>query len=155
MKKLLYLPFLVLILSTSCKKEKHNPVKTIHENQLSLKSNGKLQTFKVSTSWLYPSQTILTINTVSPPLKKGQYQLYLQKDISPGFYEFGASNQPYTQFNYFEGTKYYDAYDGTLHILSNDMVARRIELQFKIKLYYPYYPSKHYKITEGYAAVNY
>lgn len=155
MKKLLYLPFLIMALSTSCKKEEHNPVKTLHENQLLLKRNGELQTFKVSTSWLNPSETILIINTESPSLKNGQYRLFLQKDIPPGFYEFSTSNQPLTQFNYFEENKYYEAYDGTLHILSNDPVARRIEFQFQIKLYNPYYPSNHYKITEGYAVANY
>lgn len=156
MKKLLYLPFLILALSTSCKKKEHNPVKTIHENQLSLKRNGKLQTFKVSTAWLTPpNETILIINTESPTSNSGQYQLFLKRDIPPGFYEFGASNQPLTQFNYFEGNNYYETYDGTLHILSNDTVARRIELQFQTKLYYPYYPSNHYKITEGYVVANY
>lgn len=155
MKKLLYLPFLILALSTSCKKEEHNPVKTIHENQLSLKLDGKLQTFTVSTSWFTPDETILTIEAGSPTLNSGLYQMYIQSDISPGFYEYGASIQPIISFDFYKDNKSYDAYDGTFHILSNDPVARRIEFQFQIKLYYVNSPSDRYEITEGHVVANY
>ncbi|MNU62914.1 hypothetical protein D3C71_521540 [compost metagenome] len=154
MKKLLYLPFLILALSTSCKKEEHNPVKTIHENQLSLKRNGKLQALTVSTSWFNPDQTIL-IEAGSSTTNSGLYQMYFQSDISPGFYEYGASSLPILAFNFYKGNKSYEAYDGTFHVLSNDTVARRLEFQFKIKLYYVNFPSDHYKITEGHVVANY
>lgn len=155
MKKLLYLPFLILALSTSCKKKEHNPVKTIHENQLSLKRDGKLQALTVSTSWFTPDETILVIEAGSPTSNSGLYQMYFQADISPGFYEYGASSLPILSFNFYKDNKSYDAYDGTFHILSNDPVARRIEFQFQIKLYYVNFPSDGYEITEGYVVANY
>jgi hypothetical protein len=155
MKKLLYLPFLILALSTSCKKKEHNPVKTIHENQLSLKLDGKPQALAVSTSWLTPDETILIIEAGSPTLNSGLYQMYVQSDIPPGFYEYGASIQPVISFNFYKDNKSYDAYDGIFHILSNDPVARRIEFQFQIKLHNMNLPSDRYEITEGHVVANY
>lgn len=153
MKKLLYLPFLILALSTSCKKEEHNPVKTNHKNQLSLKRNGILQTIPISNvSFL---GNMLDIEAGSSESNFGYYRMFFQNDISPGFYEYGASSVPVISFEFHKNNKTYDAYDGTFHILSNDPVAKRIEFQFRIKLYYVNTPSNHYEITEGHVVANY
>lgn len=153
MKKLLYLPFLIMALSTSCKKEAHNPVKTIHKNQLSLKRNGILQTIPISHVSL--SGNILGIEAGSSELNVGYYHMFFQNDIAPGFYEYGASSVPVISFEFHKDNKTYDAYDGTFHILSNDPVAKRIEFQFQIKLYYINSPSYRYEIKEGHVVANY
>jgi hypothetical protein len=112
MRNFLYLPFLILVLSTSCQKKEHNPVKTTSKNQLSLKSNGKLQALSVSTSWFIPDE-ILLIEAGASNLDCGKYQIYLQSNVSPGFYEYGASSLPILAFNFFKDNKSYNAYDGT------------------------------------------
>ncbi|MDF3028829.1 MAG: hypothetical protein K0S23_3136 [Fluviicola sp.] len=156
MKKLLYLPFLILLLLSACQKKEDKTPESTPENQLSMKVDGKLQVLPVSTSWLTPpDETILIIEAGSSTLNSGLYQMYIQSDISPGFHEYGASVQPVISFDFYKDNKTYDAYDGTFHILSNDPVARRIEFQFQIKLYNVNFPSDHYEITEGHVIANY
>lgn len=154
MKKLFYLPFLILALSASCKKSEHNPVKTNHKNQLSLKRNGILQTIPISNVSLF-GNNMLEIEAGSSDSNSGYYHLFFQSDISPGFYEYGASSLPIISFEFHKDNKSYDAYDGTFHILSNDPVAKRIEFQFQIKLNNVNFPSDHYEITEGHVVANY
>lgn len=152
MKKIIYLPFFLLVFSTSCQKKALNPAKTIHENQLSLKSNGKLQALPVSASVLTPSS--LTIEAGSTALSSGKYEMYIRSDISPGFYEYGASSS-LLSFYFLKDNKVYETYDGTFRILSNDTVAKRLEFQFQLKLYNVNFPSDQYKITEGNVTVSY
>lgn len=157
MKKLLYLPFLLLALSTSCKKEEHNPVKTIHKNQLSLKRNGKLQALTVSTSWLTPAETFLVIEAGSPELNSGYYRIFIQPVIPQGIYYQLGTNSPYVIT--FEFKKNYQtwhtSHDGTVQILSNDPVAKRIEFKFDIDLENVNIPSDIIELREGHIIANY
>ena len=156
MKKLLYLPFLILALSTSCEKTEHNPVKTIHESQMSVKRDGKLQAFTTSTSWFVP-QLFLAIEAGSPELNSGHYRIILQHNIPKGIYHHLGSSTPYVIT--FEFTKnyqtWYTSYDGTVQILSNDPVSKRIEFKFDVDLEHVNIPSDIIEFTEGHVVANY
>ncbi|MGV3609990.1 MAG: hypothetical protein ACO1N0_03505 [Fluviicola sp.] len=156
MRKFLFLPFLILALSTSCKKEEHNPVKTIYESQLSVKRDGKLQALTTSTSWFLPP-TYLAIEAGSPELNSGYYRIIMQPGMPKGIYHQLGSNTPYVIT--FEFTKNYQTWytsnDGTVQILSNDPVARRIEFLFNVDLEHVNMPSDIIELREGHIIANY
>lgn len=154
MKKLLFLPFLILVLFSSCKKEKkQTTIKTNYENQFSLKRDGTLQVLSISNAYLSGSSVV--IEAGSAEATSGYYRMSFQDDISPGNYEYGASILPVITFYFHKTGKTYEAYDGNFHIISNDTVAKRIEVRFEIKIYDINFPSDHFEITEGHVVANY
>lgn len=158
MKKIIYLPFLALLVSTACKK--HETQQLDPNYQFYFKRDGVLLNLGRSHSSVgnTTSGDFIFISAQSPSSKIGMSHTGIRKNIAPGTYtyQFGSPEYLLIPFVYYpnSNTSYY-ADHGTLHVLSNDTIARRIEFKFQFELYDSATHSDTIQVTEGHIIASY
>lgn len=157
MKKLLYLPLSAFILFTSCKKQ--DTQKADPNYQFSLKRDGVLINLGPSHASIGNTAMgeFIYIHAQSPSSKIGMCHTGIRKNIAPGTYTYNfSSSTNLIPFVYYpdSNTSYY-ADHGTFHVISNDTIARRIELRFQFELYENATHSDTIQVTEGHIIASY
>jgi hypothetical protein len=152
MKKIFFLSLTLIFFFLSCKKKEMETVNS--KNYFILKNNGKFISFP--DTHITDNGTINVIGTGSTFLKTGFCMLPIRKDLSPGTYEYENTNNTPFSFTYFVNQQLaYVINKGSIKVVTNDTVSRKMELRFEIELYDSNTHLDTIQITEGHTVVNY
>lgn len=156
MKKELILLFsLTFFLLAACKKDdttsKTNTPAT--SNPFSLKHNGILFTTYNPNIALNEFMIGITAGTIG---ETGNfYQLGIRRNIQPGTYEYTGSIDDPIVFLIISDQLVYTEEHGSLTVLSNDTILKKIEFNFEFEMLENNSNSDTIQITEGYGKISY
>lgn len=124
------------------------------ENYFIFKNNGTFMSFTGTHVTVNGGVNMNVIGTDYH--KTGLCMLPIRKNLSPGTYEYeNTINTPFS-FTYFVTDNLaYFTQEGTLKVITNDTLSRKMELRFKLKLVDYTAFSDTIQVTDGHCVVHY
>ena len=153
--------FLVLLfasfLAFSCKKEK-KPVDKNNEtptsvNSFRLKHNGVL--YSTNAPGVSANNTMIGITAGTIGETGNYYQLGITRNLLPGTYEYTGSMEDPMVFLIFSDQLTFTENEGSITILSNDTILKKIEFDFEFEMLENNSHSDTILVTEGHAKISY
>lgn len=139
----------------ACKKEKKSTssATSFFSTSFSLKHNGMLYTTNspnvtTNSSWLG-----ITAGTIGAT--GNYYQIGINKHLTPGTYQYTGSMDDVMVFLVISNQVIYAENHGSITILSNDTVAKRMEFNFEFEMLENNTHADTIQITEGHAKISY
>lgn len=143
------------LLLFSCKKKENTPATNnpSSTNVFRLKNNGVL--FTTNNPGVSTNQTMIGINAGTIDETGTSYQLGIKKNLLPGTYSYtGSIDDPLT-FTIISDQLIYVENHGSITVLSNDTVLKKIVFNFEFEMLEDNSHSDTLQITEGSATISY
>lgn len=147
--------FILLLSIGACKKKENAPVTNnpSSTNVFRLKNNGVL--FTTNNPGVSTNQTMIGINAGVISETGTSYQLGIKKNLLPGTYPYtGSIDDPLT-FTIISDQLIYVENHGSITVLSNDTVLKKIVFNFEFEMLEDNSHSDTLQITEGSATISY
>lgn len=143
------------LLLFSCKKKENNPSTNnpASTNVFRLKNNGVL--FTTNNPGVSTNQTMIGINAGVISETGTTYQLGIKKNLLPGTYPYTGSIEDPLTFTIISDQLIYVENHGSITVLSNDTVLKKIAFNFEFEMLEDNSHSDTLQITEGNATISY
>jgi hypothetical protein len=152
--------FILLSLSlfalTACKKEKKEKPKsdaTVFVDSFSLKQDGVLYT--TNSPDVAANNTWIGVTAGTIGETGNFYQIGVQKNLLPGTYEYQGGMDDVIQYLMISDQLVYVINHGSVTVVSNDTVLKRMEFDFEFEMYEDNTHLDTIQITEGHARISY
>lgn len=158
MKINLLLLILITLLAFSCKKKenetKSNETPTSDSsNSFSLKHNGVL--YSTNDPNVATNNVMIGITAGVVSETGNYYQLGINRNLLPGTYEYTGSGDDPMVFLILSDQMTFSENEGSITILSNDTLLKKIEFNFEFEMLESNSHSDTILITEGHAKISY
>lgn len=147
---------LSLLAFTACKKEKKETPKsdaTVFNDSFSLKQDGVLYT--TNSPDVAANNTWIGVTAGTIGETGNFYQIGVQKNLLPGTYEYQGGMNDVIQYLMISDQLVYVINHGSVNVVSNDTVLKRMEFDFEFEMYEDNTHLDTIQITEGHARISY
>lgn len=147
---------LSLLAFTACKKEKKETPKsdaTVFNDSFSLKQDGVLYT--TNSPDVAANNTWIGVTAGTIGETGNFYQIGVQKNLLPGTYEYQGGMDDVIQYLMISDQLVYVINHGSVTVISNDTVLKRMEFDFEFEMYEDNTHLDTIQITEGHARISY
>lgn len=148
--------FFIIIASFSCKKDKDTASSNTNStfvNSFSLKHNGAL--YFSNSPAVSANNTWIGVNAGTIGETGNYYQLGVKRNLIPGTYEYTGSMDDAVVFLVISDQLVYTENHGSITVLSNDTVLKKMEFDFEFEMWEDNTHSNTIQITEGHAKISY
>lgn len=146
----------ITILSFSCKKDKDivpSNTNGTFFNSFSLKHNGVL--YSSNSPTVSANNTWIEVDAGVPGETGNYYQLGVKRNLLPGTYEYTGSIDDAVLFLVISNQLVYTENHGSITVLSNDTVLKKMEFDFEFEMLENNTHSDTIQITEGHCKIHY
>ncbi|AEA44363.1 hypothetical protein [Fluviicola taffensis] len=157
MKTILFTTLALFILCTSCKKKEENtptaqtPNTPISNNLFSLKGDGV--PFTTNNAEVSSNEQTIGVSVGFISETSDYYSLGIKKDLAPGTYSYNGNDS--FSFIMYSYDYFYRVDSGSITILSNDTILKKMEATFEFEMMETDYHSDTIQITEGHLNISY
>lgn len=156
--KIIYSVLLLFItmFSFSCKKDKDKAPSNTNGtfvNSFSLKHNGVL--YSTNSPAVSANTTWIGVNAGTIGETGNYYQLGVKRNLLPGTYEYTGSIDDAVLFLVISDQLVYAENHGSITVLSNDTVLKKMEFDFEFEMLEDNSHSDTIQVTEGHCKVHY